>query len=287
MNNIELIDDYLTNRLSDESKASFEAQVASDPSLKADLAMQRQIIESVKKARATELKAMLGQVQLPAGGSASFGIPVMRMAASIIGAGFLVAAIGYYINTHQQATPAMSTSLEDSLKKVSSDDFEPLEEPTNPESTGSNNIEQIKSSEKVTTENEKKITQPIAKNTPPQPKIEAIDPTRDMLDGSNNALEKEETNKPSIVASHIAVEVEETNRKYQFHYQFNKGNLLLYGKFDKALYEVLEINGEKHSVFLFYKDNYYSLDETETKITVLEPIKNELLVKKLKEYKGR
>jgi hypothetical protein len=61
--------------------------------------------------------------------------------------------------------------------------------------------------------------------------------------------------------------------------------LVLYGKFDKGLYEIIEINGSSHSIFLFYKENYYLLDEKETTITPLTPIRDSQLVKKLKEYR--
>ncbi len=62
---------------------------------------------------------------------------------------------------------------------------------------------------------------------------------------------------------------------------------MLYGPFDKSLYEILEIHGDSHAVFLWYKDNYYKLDEQQHNITRLEPITDATLVKKLKEYRGK
>ncbi len=286
MNNIELIDDYLTNRLNGEDKVAFEAQLSSDPSLKADVELQKQIIESVKNARAAELKSMLSQVQIPAGNSASFTTPVMRMAASIIGAGLMIAAVSYYFTVNKDSAPKMTTSLEDSLKKVSPEEFEPLEEPTNPEPT---KAEPVDVDEKSKLDDKKAEENPIVKNKPAQPKFDLANPSNEIVDNNKGAIlsEKEGANKPAITPSQIAVEIEASNKKYTFHYQFNEGKLLLYGSFDKSLYEILELNGEKHSVFLFYKDNYYSLDENVNTITKLEPIKNEVLVNKLKEYRVR
>jgi len=279
MSNTELIDDYLTNRLSDADKAAFENQLANDPALQADVALQGQIIESVRKARAIELKAMLNQVPVTA--SVSISLPIMRMAASIVGAGIIILAFSYYFNNSTQQ-PNMSSSLEDSLQKVDPADFEPLEEPTAQPTPATQ--------ENVTVP---AITEKEAKKTPSnvapvqQPKIDVVDPTKDMTDGGNAALPKNETLHAAITASHIAVEVEDNNKKYPFHYQFNQGKLFLYGSFDKGLYEILEINGDTHSVFLFYKDNYYSLDEKASVITALEPIRNQALISKLKEYKSR
>ncbi|NOS91450.1 MAG: hypothetical protein HOP30_05985 [Cyclobacteriaceae bacterium] len=280
MSNTELIDDYLTNRLSDADKAAFESQLANDPALQADVALQGQIIESVRKARAIELKAMLNQVPVTA--PVSITLPIMRMAASIVGAGIIILAFSYYFNNSTQQ-PNMSSSLEESLQKVDPADFEPLEEPTaQPTPTTEEKVAAPASTTEKEIKKETPRTSPVQ-----QPKIDVVDPTKDMTDGGNAALPKNETSHAAITASHIAVEVEDNNKKYPFHYQFNQGKLFLYGSFDKGLYEILEINGDAHSVFLFYKDNYYSLDEKVSAITALEPIRNQALISKLKEYKSR
>ena len=62
MSNFELIDDYLTNRLTESERVAFEQQVASDPSLKADVELQKNILQGIKNARAAELKAMLNNI---------------------------------------------------------------------------------------------------------------------------------------------------------------------------------------------------------------------------------
>lgn len=60
---------------------------------------------------------------------------------------------------------------------------------------------------------------------------------------------------------------------------------MLFGDFDRALYEVLEINGDNHALFLFYKDAYYLLDENQHKVTKLEAIRDSALIAKLREYR--
>jgi hypothetical protein len=89
----------------------------------------------------------------------------------------------------------------------------------------------------------------------------------------------------AVSDSRIEVENINNDKQYAFHYQFNLGKLILYGKFDKGLYEIIEVNGSAHSVFLFYKDNYYLLNEKETTITPLTPIHDGQLIKKLREYR--
>ncbi len=276
MSNIELIDDYLTNRLSDADKAAFESQLATDPTLQADIELQKQIIEGVRKARAAELKTMLSQV--PVSSPVSFTLPVMRMAASIVGAGIMILAFSYYFNSNSNG-PQMATSLEDSIQKVDPAEFEPLEEPTVPA---------VKEEAKKTEQPEKKVEESSPKVTSvQQPKIDIVDPTKELTEEHNASIPSSEASKTGLVRSHIAVEVDDHNKKYGFHYQFAQGKLFLYGSFDKGLYEILEINGETHSVFLFYKENYYNLDEKSSAITPLEAIRNPALISKLKEYKNK
>ncbi|MCX8490342.1 MAG: hypothetical protein ORN54_04670 [Cyclobacteriaceae bacterium] len=285
MKNFELIDDYLTNRLSGESKIDFEKQIELDPSLKADLQLQKVILESVKKARAAELKAMLQNV--PIGGSAGITqFSVMKMAAGVIGAGLLIAGLSYYFKNSSENGSNMSTSLEDSIKKVSTDDFEPLEEPLaiTPE-------EEKKDAQQTPLETKLRIKStenPIKTAIPAiNPKMDLVDPTKDMIEGDSRPVINQQTAKSPVSISQIKVDVLSENKKYSFHYQFSEGKFLLYGDFDKPLYEILEINDDATRVFMFYKEQYYLLDEKQTKATPLQPITDLELISKLREYRGR
>jgi hypothetical protein len=282
MNNFELIEDYLTNRLAGTEKAAFEKQIDLDPTLKADVEFQRTVIEGVKKARAAELKAMLQKVAV-GGASSSLNLPIMKMAAGVIGAGLLVAVLTQYFKGSNDHSPSLSTSLEDSIKKSAPDDFKPAEEPV----VKKNDSEKEKNPQSA--EQKKNRDTDLKKKTTPavQPKIEVIDPTGDMIEEENNKVSiNNEPSNTSISTSRINVDVI-SSKQHTFHYQFAEGKLLLYGTFDKSLYEILEINGDEHTVFMFYKDRYYLLDEKQTNITSLQPIKDELLINKLKEYRGR
>jgi hypothetical protein len=217
------------------------------------------------------------------GGSATFNMPVLRMAAGVVGAGLMIAALSFYFRNRNE-TPNMSTSIEDSIHKVDPKDFEPLEEPTETTKPVEKSGEAVKQTEKKIDHAKKEIAKPIEQV---KPKIEAVDPSNEMIDNSERGSIGRETTKSSITASHIAVDVDSSSKKYTFHYQFNKGKLMLYGSFDMTLYEILEIKGENHSVFMFYKDNYYLLNERQSSITTLEPIKDKALIARLSEYRVR
>jgi hypothetical protein len=144
------------------------------------------------------------------------------------------------------------------------------------------------SNKPVTTEAKKKEVKktvtPVEKKV--KPDIQVIDPT-DELAGNQSKEEKAKVEQDfgAVSDSRIEVETDDSNKQYAFHYQFNQGKLILYGKFDKGLYEIIEVNGAAHSVFLYYKDNYYLLNEKENSITPLTPIRDSQLIKKLREYR--
>jgi hypothetical protein len=111
-------------------------------------------------------------------------------------------------------------------------------------------------------------------------------PSNVLVDNVEMKTVTTEAHKSTGTVSHIAVETEASNAKYHFHYQFINSKLVLYGAFDKSLYEILEINGEHRTVFLFYKGSYYLLNEKESHVTPLEAIKDAALLRRLKEYRG-
>ncbi len=283
MNNFELIDDYLTNRLSEGEKEGFEKQLESDPALKADVDLQRTILEGIKNARAAQLKSMLSNVPVPSGQVVEF--TMARMAASIIGAGVIGAAIYFYFQPGD--VPNLKDASADFNKK--SEQVQSAQDQTKPEVTP---LEEKQEATPVIAPAKEEKTTPAktplkeSRTEVAQPKLDVTDPSEEMKDDENKPGSSE-SGKKTITTSHVDVETDTANKKYSFHYQFASGKLFLYGPFDTNLYEILEINSGAHSVFLFYKDSYYLLDEKQIKISRLEPINDQELLKKLKAYRGK
>lgn len=286
MNNFELIDDYLRNKLSEDDKKSFEAQLESDLSLQAEVEFQSQIVEGLKQARAAELKAMLNQV--PVSGGASIQLTPLRIAAGIIGIAALVTAAYFYYNGGGPELPKISTSVEDSLKQI--------EEQPEPENEQVPVIQPEKGKEEVISESNSEKTEPKSQvkkeNTIPtspkkatKPTLEVLDPSDEVSETASNAKATESISKPVITTAKFDIEVKAGTRKNGFHYQFSQGKVVLYGDFDKNLYEILEINGGKQLIFLYYKDSFYPLDESKTEITPLQAVTDKNLIQLLKEYR--
>lgn len=286
MTHFELIDDYLTNRLAEADKVEFEKQMVSDPSLKADVELQRNILESIKKARALELKTMLNNVPLT---GLNGGFTAGKIAAAIATVGLVSTGLYYYLTStaNDQSVLApqevvtdnppqpenLNSSPNDSTPAVIEDENKDKDKPA----------VDAKDPAVDKANANKAVKEPVAREN--RPKIEVIDPTQELSVESENGQAETHGVKTEVNTSHIAVETNSSSKKHNFHYQFSNGKLMLYGPFDDSLYEIIEISGDTHAVFLFYKENYYLLDENQTDITALHPIKDGNLIKKLKEYR--
>ncbi|MFZ5970223.1 MAG: anti-sigma factor family protein [Bacteroidota bacterium] len=279
MKNFELIDDYLTDRLKGEERVEFERQLASNAALQKEVKLQQQILEGIKNARAAELKSMLNKV--PVGYGVHFDFPLMRMAAGLIGAGVLAAAIYYYFRPEIQLEDA-STDL---LKKTEKLNPAPPSEKQKPRADSATQKEPTKNSsplkEKVKVKPIKaEVIQPVVK-----PVIEVTNPSEELTEEDNVNDMPAALASARVTAAQVELEVDSSNKKYDFHYQFEGPRLMLYGSFDKSLFEVIEINGVEHSLFLFYKDQFYLLDEQQHSIRKLAPIMDKVLIAKLREYR--
>jgi hypothetical protein len=284
MSNFELIDDYLANRLDAKERETFERQLGNDPALKSEVEIQRQIIEGIKQARVAELKAMLSKVPV-SGGGAQIEFSVLRIAAGVIIAGVLTAAAYYYFNPsdfppidNAAADVTQSDKVIPKEDKPESSIIEPETEKVGPAATPEDQNEKDK---KVKSKEES--TKPVVK-----PKIDLVDPSADLQEDEQPGDEQPSVNNRSDISpAHVQVEMDSSNKKYDFHYQFSDSKLMLYGSFDRSLYEVLEINSGEHAVFLYYKNNFYLLDESKEDITRLTPIQDQTLLKKLRAYRSR
>lgn len=282
MTNFELIDNYLTNRLTDSERAAFEQQLKSDPALKTDVEFQTSIVDGLKKARVAELKEMLNKV--PVNSTPVIQFSALKIAAGLVGTVVIVSAAYLYINQNSpDENPSLPTSIEDSIKQ---------KEETNEEVKVEESSKAENSTEVVTKSEDKKETsvKPMEKVAPSKratkPTLEVVNPSEDLTE-STPTREITEPSKPGLATPAMEVDIDSANKKYTFHYQFVNGKVILFGSFDKSLFEILEIHGKTDSTFLFYKENYFVLDESKHDITPLEVIRDKALIKKLKEYRNK
>jgi len=284
MNTFELIDDYLTNRLNEQERKSFEQQLALDPKLKADVGLQREIIKGLKTARTAELKAMLAKVPVT---NFIISFSPMRIAASLIGVAALATGLYFLWDKNSNFNPnQISSSLIDSIKQSEPDNSEVLIDSAVTDLKKDVEVDKkVKNSETKSDEIRVNANQKESK-----PAIDLIDPTEDLTENNNDnnkVIENAATKGTTMTIASIEVAVNSTERKYKSHYQFANGKLVLYGNFDNGIYEIVEVNSQNsRSLFLYYKSSYYPLDESKTEVTLLKEISDPILIQKLNTFRS-
>ncbi|HEY5746916.1 MAG TPA: hypothetical protein VIU12_12615 [Chryseolinea sp.] len=275
----ETLDHYVGNRLNAQEKAAFEQQLANNAELQQALTVQEQIAGGLRKARAAELKQMLKNVPvsaLPTQPSLLGRIGLWAAAAGVAGSGLY-----FYLNQDDaKAVPATSPTTEikqDATAVEPAPQAEAVQVPAETPSNALNKTEPV-APKTATDKTEEKTTE---RNT-----IEVYDPGAETENSNASTTTTEESPRAST-RSTIVAETDATNKKYNFHYQFREGKLFLYGTFEKNLYEIMEFFADnKRTMFLYYKDNYYLLNDESDKVKSLTPIKDPALVKRLNASRG-
>ena len=278
---LELLDDYLSNRLSSQDKTAFEQQLEADPDLKKELEFQQGLVEGIKQARVAELKGMLQGIPvstIPTGQT-----PLIAKIGSLIVIGGIVATgLYFYIGNNGSEGEQIETvapvveeeSVEDSKSAESTDPVE-QSEPGSADDTASS------AENNTVVKDGSPVPSPVKK-----PDISVYDPTKETEQVGLDPKEQIEIISKAFVTSSIKVETDSGNKDYSFHYMFKDRKLVLFGIQENDLYEILEfIYDDKRTVFLFYKSNYYWLDIYKADPTKLQPIRDKALLKKLKEYR--
>ncbi len=276
---LDLLDDYLSNRLSEQDKASFEQKLEANPELKKEMQLQQQLIEGIQKQRMLELKALLNNIPIAPGFSGQNTL-LTKVVSSVIVAGLVTTAVYWYYNNEEPPTTfeAISEEVESIAEEIAAPEEPKNDEPLVP-------IEEK-------TKEEKSVSSPV--NTP-APTAEVTKPKLNVYtpesDDESATLQKERDQVAFItkafVTSSVEVEVEPGDKKYNNHYIFRGGKLVLYGSFENNLYEILEFIAEnKRTVFLFHKTSYYLLNEQVDVPTPLVPIRDAKLIKKLQEQRA-
>jgi hypothetical protein len=288
---LELLDDYLANRLDGNTRSAFEQKLETDPGLKSELELQQQFINGIKKARVAELKAIMNNVPIPAAQTGGTAVAA-KVAVWAVVAGIVGTSIYLFLNQPEETLPVTpETKIEQQEKEIPATPSDSSQEvPTQPHEVSpvvseeeSSSEQQPAESPKATRKNKKTKEEP-AKN----PKVDVYDPTKEEINNEPAQPEANDGSIPAITHDDVAVEIDSDNKKYTFHYQFKSGKLFLYGPFEKNLYEILEFfsDDNKRTLFLFYKEEYYLLKDDNQRLKPLNAIQDPALVKKLKEYRN-
>lgn len=295
---LELLDDYLSDKLEGADKADFEARLEADASLRNELAIQRELISGLKSARVAELKSMLNQAVIPPASGSSM---IAKFAAWVIAAA--VVGLGSYYLWQQSEEPAIADEsavvTEDASVQseeqtdISSLEATPDELQSQEEGAADTEVEQanenaVDSDQKVQSVPDTRVETPQESSPVIQPDVTPYDPTKELEAGNGRPEPIDELGDDYASVSSITVEVVDTGKKNDFHYQFKEGKLYLLGSFEKDLYEIMEFfNDNKRTVFLYYNSGFYLLDESKVVPTPLSAITDTELLQKLRNYREK
>lgn len=282
----ELLDQYLSGKMSPEEQAAFEQQLQSDPTLQKELAFQKEIIEGIRRARVAELKAMLNNVPVPPANPLASGT-VMKIVSSVLAVSAISTVLYFYLNQEKENTPAAAQQTVSATNHTDRDN----QTTTNPEPKSQTPVPEQEDGQALEDKAVAKET-PAGKKQPagtsPQPNLQVYIPETE----ETNEREQLESHHARIVESGFvtsSIEVERSNNTgYPFHYAFRNRKLILYGNFEDNLYEILEfLSGQERTVVLYYKGYYYLLDTGKEEPEPLVPIINKALLQKLKRYRKK
>jgi len=291
---LELLDDYVANRLSADQKSAFEQRLEADPELQRELGLQQKVIETIRQARVAELKSMLNNVPVPApmGGETSVGSTavIAVVVTALVGIGiYLVLNMPEKAPVKQPVTTAApsgdSINQEDVPQQADLNSVKTETTTTQPEeqAVAENKVEKKKAQTTAPKDSATKQRDSVSKSA-----IDLFDPTEDTVNKVEIVREDEAPLKSAATKSSMSIKTDTKNRKYGFHYQFKNGELYLYGPFNKNLIEIMEFIGEnKQAIFLYHENKYYYLNDNKTeKIKPLTAVNDPALLKKLKASRG-
>lgn len=268
------IEAYFSNQLNATEKENFLQEVASNAALKKEFDFQQELINGIKQARKAELKAMLNNVPVASVGSATTGLVKVLVGGATT---LLMGTVAwYYFNsTPEGALESVSqTHSTEQQVAIKSKEATPLKQKAILENKEEKNAIETKSSNATNEATPKVIT-------PQLPQASDVVVEENNLNIKELDVPKTSNSNSINLNSKVNVEVK-LRKKYNFHYQYQGSKLLLYGEFKEGLFEILEVNNEDgNQLYLYFKHNFYNLDNHSGSIIALEPIQNQALITKL------
>lgn len=287
-----LIDKYLTDRMDDAERSAFESRLGSNPELKQEFNFHKDIVNSIREERKSQLKAMMDTVPV---GSSSSGNTLgnsLKAVGTIAGLTAIITA-AYFFTTNEEPAPVSTAETEEQISApINTSEAEPTERSA--ESTEAVQDQELDVSQPIEEAPIEASDENSDESTTPQESKPAEIQAPNLVEDFENENASEEVNEPDaftetedfnteeLFKSNIEVIIDDSKKKFNFHYQLKNDKLFLFGTFDKGLYEILEFNNDQgQTIILYYKDNYYFINSSSQEIIPLKPIKDNALTEKL------
>ncbi|MDN5199990.1 hypothetical protein QQ008_01425 [Fulvivirgaceae bacterium BMA10] len=295
-NYFEFIESYLDDDMSQTEKFEFENALQKDPLLKNEFEFQQDIIQSIKDYRVAELKSRLDAIEVGTGGTFSF----LKIGSAVVVAALIGWGIYYFNNNAPiEENTTIAKNTENTEQETSTDkpvEHTPTEEVTETSEASINEVETAKDDQKPESTAENDQVEDATENSPIEEdknkEEEVVITLPEVVEEFDDYENKQTADGITIPESHLEkvtdtflpkTEVEELDdNRYAFHYQFYNNKLYLYGEFENK-YEILELNTPSGiSLYMFYKDNFYHIKQSQEKVTPLVELKDKNLIESLR-----
>lgn len=303
----EQLDNYHSGRMSESEMADFNKLLESDPALKAESDLQSDIVNGLKEYRKLELKSRMDAINVGptwiefAQQSAlmkSFGGVII---ASLIGTGIYiygerpvengsdqlatveaqkVESIDFVWSLGEEDESSTSVALDKPQKIVETLESDSREDFTQSKPSASDAIEQaVAKNNTESSQSEPEVKNEVYKPTFEAPAAESIS---DESEFTTTDLDEIPSNSESAVAENTIDVRSEITKSSIIKYKYYDGKLFLNGAFDKAPYEILEINSASgRRIYVYYLGSYYKVSNAD-KLTELPKVNNPEVISELK-----
>lgn len=265
----ELLDDYLTNRLSEQDRSAFEQKLQADPDLQHEYALQKRVIQGIKEARVAQLKSMLNQVPVPSAATGN-AIATKVILGTLVTLMIAAAAFWYYRDEPAKVEQTTASSAQEQQP------IAPAETPvTAPETRRETEVsKQPRVMEKSIQETDKNQTSAGTEHSRPSlaKKPEPLAAPAPQGDVKTQATDA------------IAVITDSSNPPYSYNADNDK--VVLYGPFEDSAYQIVNLSEAGKTVrSLYYKDKYYLLSDTQGEVRALSQVTDASLIEKLEKQR--
>jgi len=282
-NNKELIDNYLSGNLNQETSLQFEKRLAIDKEIQQEVVFQKDVIQGIKQYRKAELKSRLNALDVSVISYSSIWKNLAIAASTLVISG----TIALYVTNNDEKSYTERIVITEQKATIIDKEEITIEASQIIESTEPVLVSKALSTQKIITKAEKKDTK--KKKTLPTVSFENTLPTLAPTDTDieiDHDLESEKTiSNSSIEFEENGIKVYPENKKNRFHYKYDGKNVLVQiAEYSDDTPAVLINFPEKNEVFLNYKNVFYQLDKNKAWDTLSKHIiTNTSLLKALKE----
>lgn len=292
------IDDYHSGRMSESEMTNFEKSLESDPAIKAESDLQSDIVNGLKEYRKIELKSRLDAINV---GPTWFEFAQQSTLLKSFGGVFIASLIGTGIylygekveiqSAEEGATvQAPTTESIEFVWSLSNDeetsDTRALEKPSQIVDKSAKNRTSESTASKTTAETSEPIDvlTDVKKEDAFKPSFEApnAELVADEAEFATVGLDEIPSTSDSEVSEEPIDVQSEISKSSKIKYKYYDGKLFLNGDFDKAPYEILEINSTSgRRIYVYYLGKYYRVGIAD-KLTELPMVSNSKVIDELK-----